>query len=144
MKVHTDHFEASDNAKNHVIVVSENEETDQSGNDWDIYLFASPKSHLQYYNEHIHGEHEDPRVIEAGDLLPQNVLPDSPHSILLNAGSTDNAGLTENGLGIPEDQFMRWKEAIENAINRRIAWIKDKYKEDKAKAQKSDSIPVPA
>jgi hypothetical protein len=126
MKVHTEHFEPSENGKNGVIVISENEETVTNVEDWDIYVFARPNSHLRYFKEHIRQEHEDPQVIAAGDLLPLTVFPCSTQTIFVNSGSLDNAGLTENGLGIADHQFNLWKAMIEDAINTKIAQIKTK------------------
>ena len=124
MRLHTEHFNAHESGRNKVIVVGETKQMLDIPDYWDIYIFNSMRSHYKYFREHIMRELEDPQVVAGGDLIPRNVFPDSPQSIFVHSGSLDNAGLTENGLGIEPEVFEAWRVRIEDAINKTIANIK--------------------
>jgi hypothetical protein len=124
MRVHAEHFEPDESGRNKVIVVGETEPMVEMPEHWDIYIFSNLRSHLKYFNECIVRELENPKVIAAGDLVPRTALPDSKQSIFIHAGSMDNAGMTENGLGIEPTLFEAWRTQIEDAINETIVKIK--------------------
>lgn len=124
MRIHSEHFDANESGRNKVIVVAETAQMMDTPDYWDIYIFNSVRSHLKYFSEHIHRELENPQVVAAGDLMPKNAFPESPQNIFINAGSLDNAGMTENGLGVEPEIFEAWRVRIEDAINKTIEKIK--------------------